>query len=66
MLLSLESLFEPLLICQAHCQQFFIAVELIGDRALRYLEPEPLQLLVDLRDTALLLIAQRPDQGDHV
>jgi hypothetical protein len=33
---------------------------------LGHLEPSSQQLLVYLRDTALLLIPQRPDQGNHI
>src|SRR5579859_1613701 len=65
-LLSLESLFEPLPLCQTHCQQLFITVELIGHTALGNLEPSSQQLLMDLGDTTLFSIAQCPDQGDHV
>ena len=66
LLLFLEPRLEPLRICQVQRQQFFITIQLIGHRALSYLHPSPLQLLVDLRDAALLLLAQHPDQRDHI
>jgi len=66
LLVSLEPRLEPLRICQVQRQQFFIAIELIGDCPLGHLEPSSQQFLVNLRDTALLLIPQRPDQGNHI
>ncbi len=63
--LFLQSFLQPLLIGQMQRQQFFIPVELIGDRALCHLEPQPSQLLVNLRDTPLLLIPQCPHERDH-
>jgi hypothetical protein len=39
------------------CQQFFITIKQLSDRALSYLDSSPEQFFMNLRDTALLLIA---------
>jgi hypothetical protein len=44
-------------VCQGKRQQFFIAVELICHGAAGDVDSSSLQLVVDLRDAALLLIA---------
>ena len=61
-----EPLLEALDIRQMQREQFFIAIELIGHATLGYLESPAHQFLMNLRDTALLLIAQHPYQGNHV
>lgn len=62
----LQLLPQPLVFGQVQRQQFFMAIELIGHRTLGYLETLPEQLLVNLRDTALLLRTQRPYQCSRV
>ena len=66
LLLSLEPLLEPLGIRQMQRQQFFIAIELIGDRALCHHHSSLQEFLVDLRDTALLSVAQHSHQRNHI
>ena len=66
LLLVFDPLAQPFFVRQMQCEQFFIAIELIGHRALCHLEPSSQQFLMNLRDAALLLIAQRPHQRDHI
>src|SRR5947209_11121442 len=66
LLLFPEPLPQPLRICQVQREQFFISVELIGHGSLGYHQSSSEQVLVDLRDTALLLVPQGAHQRDHI
>ena len=66
LLLVREPLLQPLLIGQMQREEFFIAIELICYGALGHFESSSHQFLMNLWDTALLLIAQHPYQGNHV
>src|SRR3712207_8322915 len=46
--------------------QFFVALKKIGDSAWRDGHVQVLEGLVDLRDAAMLTVAQRADVGNHI
>jgi hypothetical protein len=61
-----EPLLEALDIRQMQREQFFIAIELIGHGTLGDLESPAHQFLMNLWDTALLLVPERSHQRDHI
>src|SRR5437764_1233393 len=66
LLLVREPLLQPLLIGQMQREEFFIAIELIGDGARGHFESSSHQFLMNLWDTALLLIAQGTHQRNDI
>lgn len=66
LLLVLQPLLQPLGIREMERQQFFIPIELIAHGALGHVHTSPHQFLVDLWDTALLLVPQPAYQRHHV
>lgn len=61
-----QPLAQPCFISQMQREQLFIAIELVRDGALGHLESPSPQFFMDLRNTALLLVAQCSHQGDHI
>jgi hypothetical protein len=48
------------------CHQFFISSQEIGDRALCDDHSPPAKILVDLWNAAMALIAEHPNQRNHI
>ncbi len=57
---------QPLLIGQAECDQFLIALDEVGDGALGQGDATGEQVLVDFQHAAMLRITQATDQCDDI
>ena len=66
MTLLLEELLETGLVSQAQSEQFFVALEQVGDGALGNSNMTFLKGAMDFGDTAMLAVAQRADERDDV
>ncbi len=64
--LLLEEVLETGLISEAQREQFFVALQQIGDGALGDSNMTLVQEAMDFRDGAMLAVAQRADEGDDV
>ena len=64
--LLFEELLETGLIGKAQREQFFVALQKVGDGALGNGNATLLQRTVDLGNGAMLAVAQGPNQGDDV
>src|SRR4051794_10818772 len=57
---------QPARVGQAGGEQLVVAVQQVGNAPLGDLQPAPAQGGVDFRHTAVVAVAQHPDQGDNV
>src|SRR4051812_6806337 len=57
---------QPLAVDGGEGAQFVVAVQEVADRAQGDGDATARQLLVDLRDAAMLGVTEAPDQGEHV
>ncbi len=66
MALLRQAVLETGLVSEAQGEQFFVALQQIGDGARRDGDVEVVEGLVDLRDGAMLAVAQGADVGNHI
>jgi hypothetical protein len=61
-----ELLPQPTVLRKPERHQLLVAIEQVGDSALRDIHPPSRKLAVNLRDTAMLGVTQSAHQGDDV
>jgi hypothetical protein len=66
MALLLEAVLEAVLISEAQSEEFFVALQQIGDGAGSDGDVQVLECLVDLWDRAMFTVAQRANVGNHI
>src|SRR5512141_2983564 len=66
MALLLEGVLEPGLVSEVQCKHLFVALKQVGDGARSNSDAAFTQCLMDFRDAAMLAVAQRANQGNHV